>query len=419
MRVDHPALGRPSPTLEQLRGRSDADALELWDAAAALASWRERREADAGLEPRPRPRPIEPGIGGWDLARALLALRPETLGLERSETWRARIGGERRDQIAASWGRRWAWLDPVSIGVGEMVRALPPPVLWRLARLLPEFRDELVVASEAHARLFDDLGRRGLVTGAAPRAWLDPDIELDPRAPGYALVGPAGSGKRTVMAHLSRLLGPRPINVDNFHGGAETAIDRGLVCGWTCAHRLEPAVVRRALDLAVEPGAGFQLVIAADPDQWREIRGRVPAIDRLEVIERAPPPDRSLLAIWLCQRPMLEDLLGARVDLAWLIARFDELRAHGPPAQVMRATLAALDLAGRQLVDPELQTAPLAGAPEVPGWLRRLGDRDLERGWRSLLRDHGWLEPLVAGADHLGELLELDAALSGVSRRPR
>lgn len=415
--VGHPALGRPSPSLEALRARSDTGALALWDAAAALVAWREQREADAELEPRPRPRAIEPGIGGWDLARAILALRPELLGdgFAVSETWRARIGEARCDRLAHSWGRRWAWLEPRAIGAAEMVRAIPPLVLWRLARLSPAFRDGLVVASEAYARLFDDLGRRGLTAGPAPRAWLDPGVELEPGGPGYAFVGPPGSGKRTLMAHLTKLLGPRPINVDNFHGGVDVAIDRGLVCGWTCAHRLDPTVVQRAVDLAADPDAGFQLVIAAEPEQWSEIRSRVPSVDRLAVIERAPPADDELLAIWLCQRPLLEDLLGTRVDLGWLIARFDELRAHGPAVDVARATLAALDLGSRGLVDPELKTAPLAGAPEVPGWLRRLGDRDVEHAWRSLVRAYAWVEPLVPSAERLGDLLELDAALSGRS----
>ncbi|MCA9717219.1 MAG: hypothetical protein KC468_21270, partial [Myxococcales bacterium] len=270
------------------------------------------------------------------------------------------------------------------------------------------------------------LAARGGLGGRVPSVWMArDDVALDERVPGHALVGPPGAGKRALLGQLARRFPGRGVNVDNFHGGGapdpryrarpETsyaALSPGLVCAWSAAHRLEPALVEYAVEMAQDTGARFHLVIAATPARWAELVARAPALAALRVIELAAPRDDELLARWICQRPQLEDRVGARLDLAWSLAQLDRLATIAAPAELLRVWLRELGLTSRALYEPGALTRH-GLEPALPG--ARVPRRRLaaSRARARLLRGRPWLEPLIPDDAQLDALRELDAAISG------
>lgn len=114
---------------------------------------------------------VDARVGPDDLARAVVAMRPDLLeplagpALARaSAMWRARIEPGDDRELAEAWGRRWV-LGAGSIGVETMMRSLPPHTLWARAALDPGFDDGLVTQHETRDRLLDGLGARELNDG--------------------------------------------------------------------------------------------------------------------------------------------------------------------------------------------------------------------------------------------------------------
>ncbi|NOK15628.1 hypothetical protein [Corallococcus carmarthensis] len=356
-----------------------------------------------------------------DLVRAMVVTQQKTLqdlSLAPIDVWNKRMGPERLERLAYSWGRRWAYLSPMSIGLQEMFRSLSRRALTALAHLDEQFQEGLITEEEALSHLIDNVASRGWYGGDIPPAWLSRHSpQLDTSAPGHALVGPAGAGKRTFLGRLP--FPEREVNIDNFHGGGfsdpkyearpETSyasLSPGLVCGWSWAHKLEPALVRYAIEMANDSEARFHLVIAATPDEWEQIKAVAPQASTLRVLMFEPPADDELIPLWLCQRPMLEDRLGRLLDLSWLMSRLARLRRYGSPASILRGLLPTRNAVG-SLVLPE---ADLFGEHEAstPRPLSKIG-------WDRLTRKDGeWLQQLLPAPDHFSRAMRLDAALSGV-----
>lgn len=419
MHVHGPTLGIPSPSLDALLAVSDGEARTLWDAACGLAAWRLTEQAalyDRLVQWQAEPwsraqvsvgRP-EPALEPDDLARAVVALRPDLLQRldgpafrQATATWRERIAVTAPLPLAPAWGRRWA-PPPAAIDVPELIRSLPWRTLRGVARLDPSVQEGLCTAEEGFGRLIEALSaRRSLGAEPAP-AYLarEPDAAWIGRlahGPGVVLLGPPGAGKRAVVAQLRRWT-DRPVNIDNWHGGgrpersgkyqpadvpASVAAGFDLVCVWT---RLpDVALLGYATELALDPDARFQLVLAVSPGAWDQARIAVPELQRLPVAPVPPLADDELLPVWLCQRPWLEDQLGERFDLARIVCL---------GADRLRPLLAALDPHDRTVRDRTDALRAVMGTARL-------------RSAKFWLRRHPKLAP------DPDALLALDAALSG------
>ena len=436
-RCRHRALHVVSPTLEELRNASTPEALAVWNAASSLSFWRNQNEehlrslwAEHHAEPAAPPVPPsfdEPGINGIDLARALVAHHSGSLpGLNlaaASELWRTRVGDGRVDRLSYTWARRWAYLAFDSIGIEELFRSIPGRARTALARLDDRFQEGLITEEEASNHLVDKLGSAGRYGGDVPPACLwrpcFPRLELS--APGHVLIGPTLAGKRTFLSQLKAHFHERGINIDNFHGGGfpdpkykarpeatYAAVSPGLVCVWTYAHRLEPALLRYALEMAGDPEADFHLILSATADEWAEILAMAPRASTLRIVPFEPLPEEDLVAIWLCQRPMLEDHSGRRLDLGWLIARLGHLRRYDSPSAILRRFLPTRDAAGSLVINDD----DLRG-PTEPLRRRPLSASNHDRIVR---RDGGWLLPLLPTPEHFSRAVALDEAITGTGR---
>ncbi|MEQ1507639.1 MAG: hypothetical protein ABMB14_35740 [Myxococcota bacterium] len=453
-RVHHPALGVPSPTFDALRGATAPDAAPVWDAARAIAGWRLRqhqRVVDAldALQDVPLGRPVHPapmvasGVGPDDLAAALLALHPELFDALRGPAldqararWRARLDGGPIPELPLSpgWARRWAatWRpsDP-PVDLGALMQSLPFPTQGAFRSLDPRCVEGLILARESGWG--DALARRGWTSPRIPPAYLEriPDHRcaavLDP--PGAFVVGPPGSGKRAMVRQLGRLRPDLGINVDNWHAEGPPArghceapvpasVQPGLVCVWTETSRrmCAPALTRYAAALALDPTAGFRLVVAATAEERAAWIGDAPDLARWPVLAVEPPAGDELLALWLCQSPRVQDELGERLDLWQLLARLD-------PARI-RAGLSVLALDARWVADDAdlARVVDLLGAVRHPMLAGKAVAVQLRRGaeaaHRWLTGRHPWLDPLVPTPGHLSALCALDAALSGTGPAP-
>lgn len=408
MHVHHPAFGVPSPTVPEIRARCEPDACRLWDAAVSLACWRTAQEealtASPYGGPHPGARALEPG----DLARAIVALHPELLGptltgapLDRAHAiWRRRIAEASDLPLSCSWGRRWATCEAAgaSVDPGVLLRSLPDHTLWALSALDPRYAEGLMTARETYCALFGQLGEQGHIGRAVKPAWLErePDAAWRERlvhGPGFALIGEACSGRRALIRQLRRLLPQtRGVNVDNWHGGGSpdpryrarpdtvpASIAPGLVCAWTCVPD-DPPLLCYAAEMALDPDAGFQLILAATEAEWARLREMAPDLVRWPVVPMPPLTDDELLPIWLCQRPYIEDVLGERIDLRRLLPQ---------PPDRLRRLLAA--------VDPHDLTIPEHG--HAVRLREALGELLCERSraTRRQIREHPTLAALDAG----------------------
>ncbi|MEL6345316.1 MAG: hypothetical protein AAFV53_19575, partial [Myxococcota bacterium] len=138
------------------------------------------------------------------------------------------------------------------------------------------------------------------------------------------------------------------------------------------------------------------LLVAATSEQWADARRRVQMKD-WTVCVVPPIRDDELLALWLCQRPMLEDRIGERLafpDLFSAIGRHN-LREH-------------LDEIGPDRVwfeTPEWLSGQRFSAPRWARWRRR---------GITVKRVHRIVDyPLLRTESALQALLMLDDALSG------
>ncbi|MCY1010907.1 hypothetical protein OV079_36155 [Nannocystis pusilla] len=408
MHVHHPAFGVPSPTVPEIRARCEADARRLWDAAVSLARWRVAQEEALAAVPYGGPDPEAGAVEPGDLARAIVALQPELLGstlmgapLDRAHAiWRQRIAEASDLPLAYSWGRRWAIREAAgaSVDPGVLLRSLPDRTLWALSALDPRNAEGLITAREAYCALFDQLGARGHVGLTVQPAWLErePDAVWRERlvhGPGFALVGEACSGRRALIRQLRRLLlQTRGMNVDNWHGGGSpdpryrarpdavpASIAPGLVCAWTRVPE-DPPLLRYAAEMALDPDAAFQLILAATEAGWARLCEMAPDLARWPVVPMPPPTDDELLPIWLCQRPYIEDVLGERIDLRRLLPL---------PPDRLRRLLAA--------VDPHDLTIPEQG--HAVRLREALGELlcARSRATRRQIREHPELAALDAG----------------------
>lgn len=430
----HRALGVESPTLNELRGMSDPNALAVWDATAGLVHWRHESEerlriawSAHHIEPNAARASLpfdESGIGGIDLARALVALHPDvfpTLKLESAtEMWRGRVGDQRVGRLSYTWGRRWAYLGLSSIGIAELVRSIPGRALRALARLDGRYKEALVTEDEALNHLIDSLSMAGRCGGDVPPAYLlrTSVAGLEFAGPGHVLIGPPSSGRRSYLERLKTLHPKKGINIDNFHGGgipnpkyrarpgcSYAALGPGLVCIWTHAHRLEPALVRYAVEMANDPEADFRLILSATPSEWATILEMAPQAATLQKVQFNAFSEEELVMIWLCQRPMLEDRLGKILDLQWLIARLGHLRRYGDPVSILGSFLPRRNAAGVLEVNEEDYrgvTVPLCTRP-----LSRIG-------YERVIRKVGeWLLPLLPTPEHFRHAVTMDEAMTG------
>jgi hypothetical protein len=449
-RFHHPALGVSSPSLAEVRARSTPEARVVWDAAANLSAWRQASVARVESELRPygasesiesRSLAREPGISGPDLARAFLALHPDRIGFEMSDEvvfWRRLAldaSSDKADALSYALGRRLAWLASEEIDLDSLLRALPTHGLRVLARLWPAFREGLVTEQEAYGKIVDALVACGRAPALEPRVlWDRIRCSLDDERPGYAIVGPALSGKRTLLHRMKEFFPTRGVNVDNFHGGGSpdpkcrarpSAVfaamnpNAHLLCCWSNAAMLEPELLSYALEIALDPNADLRLAITATQQQFDEIVQREPAARRLSIIRTPAIRDDELLTVWLCQRPRIEDVRGKRFDLFRLLGRIGYLRRYAPAGLLLRKLLEALDMTGAADFAGSDWGEDLFGTEARVFGQNRHRPQEPQRAWERLVRgERSWIEPFVTSAERLHALLELDDAISGKAAPP-
>ncbi|MBX2804251.1 MAG: hypothetical protein KTR31_41705 [Myxococcales bacterium] len=438
----------------------------------------ELRRAYASLYEAPsdwaRPAPALPLPGGDflepnDLARALVVRHPELLEplagpalTEAAGRWADRMGPPTELTLSPIWARRWCYLwsgDGGVIDVPRLVRGLPWRSWHALAALDSRVVEGTIAHSEAVDRLLDGLARQGQgLVGPVPppaylqrvddehlRSWLDAPL-------GALVVGPAGSGKRTSIGRIGRLRSERPIHVDNFHGAGPpdpayratpqvvpATVNPGQICVWS-SHGLGdpesratpsrynslgpspsaaglPELLRYAVELALDEPADFRLVLLLTEEQRARCCAWAPDLEKWPVHRLEAPTDEELLPLWLCQRPLVEDMLGDSCALFDLLARVG--------SGSLRERLLQVQPAGRWLWVPDpagplanaLRGAPCTSVRVGPGFRQQLARRP-EKAWLRLMRQAPDLQALVSGPEQLVWLAELDAALSGALSSP-
>ncbi|MEL6347590.1 MAG: hypothetical protein AAFV53_31070, partial [Myxococcota bacterium] len=209
----------------------------MWIAAGRLAAWRSllqqeiaARQQQLIAEPWTHRKPIwTPGpveIRFDDLMRALFAQRtslfdPLELAPDRqgdaAAQWSAVVASAPEPSTTLSYahGRRWAWIieenPDLSLDAATILRAMPARVLVGVSAMLPMVLEGLLTLGEGVVDVTRRIGAQiGPAFGDVPPAWLERDLSPDAitaalRAHrGVALVGPPGSGKRSLLDRWER-----------------------------------------------------------------------------------------------------------------------------------------------------------------------------------------------------------------------
>lgn len=455
-----PWLGRPLPDLAALRSWANEDGKSILDAAAKLAAWRTQQVPEISID---LPAPLRNDVTRTDLLRAIVALQPDALGIERVQDFKLGDAPARwtrtiddaptagtpqlvEPTLARTWLLQRVRSSTSVLGDPELVGALGFEGALALSAFDAQYYEGLITRRESACRILDGqwaANRGGMTAIPVCPIYLDRWghlAEIDEalaRSSGVVIVadGREGAGHSLLEAWLQRLAyqrSPQPLAAlfpwsalqtldvrrlnNDFFSNQDHALLIQLRRGGGGGYLdLQPAI-------GFVPGWVSDLVVMADDARARGIDGTFlvvttsghehqlgdadPLYSTVPRIVVREHDDSDLLALWWCQKPMIERRTGTCPTLSSLIEAFvtadEKDRRRSDWVTVARALerLRASRAFDVRLYDP---------SPPSSRWGRCI--RAAREGKDVAAAERDVIEHLLGSVDRLVEVVDADDEL--------